>query len=348
MDNVIYYVTDSLWYNYREIKLVHAKKMMQKSLQSGRLKDRPGSLIYEGERGNTALRFVLSGFLLACLLSVAGFMGSVAINVVRAVEWIGPSAIPPGDNRPFIIWNSEDSGVKQPGASMDIDGMVMVGGEDEALAATENLIYGNIDETSRGNLLLFQNESADVFRIDSLGNFGAKGMSAFGSADTVISAGENLIYGNVDDISDGNLLLLQRESVDIFRIDYLGNMYLTGTVKSDRCFGTQFDSVTVGSYDGNDLGSYDNMNSACPADMHLCTPNEILRTVHCGGALPATGVAWVANGPPGFTSPAANDCSGWATDSSAAYGTFWQFNGAEGGAGFATGCNISMPIACCK
>ncbi|TAL20661.1 hypothetical protein EPN90_00305 [Patescibacteria group bacterium] len=114
----------------------------------------------------------------------------------------------------------------------------------------------------------------------------------------------------------------------------------------------KFDKLTPTSYNGA-VGNYKTVNDACVAasgaGAHICTPDEMLATVRCAPTLvPVSGNAWVANGPPGFTSPAANDCAGWTSGASTAYGTFWQFAGPAGGKTFATSCSITLPIACCK
>ncbi len=118
---------------------------------------------------------------------------------------------------------------------------------------------------------------------------------------------------------------------------------------ADDCTGGKFDHLTSASYDGNQ-GGYATVNGLCGAGMHICTPDEILKTVQCAAAsLPADGFyAWIANGAPGFTSPAANDCMGYTSNATNSYGDFWQFSGPTGGKGLATGCNAAYQIACCK
>lgn len=54
--------------------------------------------------------------------------------------------------------------------------------------------------------------------------------STFGSATLNVAAGQHLIFGNVDTASAGNLLLLQNESTDRFRVDAAGNLTLAGTI----------------------------------------------------------------------------------------------------------------------
>jgi len=123
---------------------------------------------------------------------------------------------------------------------------------------------------------------------------------------------------------------------------------------ADACTGGKFDHLTALTYDGAQT-SYDNVNTnICSGGQHVCTPDEILRSVYCTSSMPLPGTlvspisAWVANGPPGFTSPASNDCTGWTSKAATSYGAFWEFTGAGGGRGFATSCIIKLPFACCK
>lgn len=126
------------------------------------------------------------------------------------------------------------------------------------------------------------------------------------------------------------------------------------SIAIDECGGTsgKYDHASVSSYTGllsvGGKTGYEAANAACTAGYHICTPDELLRTVRCAPtSLPASGNYWLANGAPSFTSPAANDCAGWTSQDSAAYGSFWQFTGSNGGKGFSTSCNLSLKIACC-
>jgi hypothetical protein len=122
---------------------------------------------------------------------------------------------------------------------------------------------------------------------------------------------------------------------------------------ADECTGGKYFGLTAASYNGN-IGSYQAADAICDAafpDTHICTSDEILRSVFClpAGSLPAFGAyAWIANGAPGFTSPAANDCRGFTSSSATVYGDIWSFNGNAGGTGYATSCSASYKIACCK
>ncbi len=147
-------------------------------------------------------------------------------------------------------------------------GMVSAGSAALPVMGAQNLIYGNVDSTSTGALLLLQNESVDRFRVAANGDVTATSFSGvgtnltslnasnlasgtvpsarisgtyansltfsnrtnFGSATLNVAGGTHLIYGNVDTASAGNLLLLQNESVDRFRVDAAGNLILSGTI----------------------------------------------------------------------------------------------------------------------
>lgn len=92
-------------------------------------------------------------------------------NVVSAAVWQGPPAgIPPANNRPFVIWNSEDSGIQQTSASLNIDGMAVLGNATAVLAPAENLIYGNVAAAQPGNLLLLQANSVNMARVSGSGD----------------------------------------------------------------------------------------------------------------------------------------------------------------------------------
>ncbi|TAL20664.1 hypothetical protein EPN90_00320 [Patescibacteria group bacterium] len=127
-----------------------------------------------------------------------------------------------------------------------------------------------------------------------------------------------------------------------------------GSWRPLSCGVGKYDHLTASTYNGNLNGTaagYSALtgtnSTICGAGSHICTPDELLATTRCGGTLPASGNVWVANGPPGFTSPAANDCSGFTTAAAGSYGAYWEFS-ASGGRGFATTCDQGLKIACCK
>ncbi len=72
---------------------------------------------------------------------------------------------------PFVFLDSNVGiGAANPGVKLEVNGQAMFGSATEAVASGENLIYGNMDTNSDGNLLLLQKESSDLFTIDKDGN----------------------------------------------------------------------------------------------------------------------------------------------------------------------------------
>jgi hypothetical protein len=136
-------------------------------------------------------------------------------------------------------------------------------------------------------------------------------------------------------------------------IDASGLAQWRSAVFANECTGGKFDHLTGSNYNGNLNGGtigYAAANALCGVNMHVCTPDEIFRSIYCTpiNPLPGSGNAWLNMGPPGFTSPAANDCNGWTSNSGSNYGAFWQFGGTSGGKGFATSCSVSLKFACCN
>ncbi|MEY4722748.1 MAG: hypothetical protein RLZZ324_261 [Candidatus Parcubacteria bacterium] len=242
---------------------------------------------------------------------VLAFVGvGVAAALIRTVDaatFQGPTAAAPGGNIPVTIWNRGATAAQQTNAGIDIDGN---------------------------------------------GGASFKGFSV-GTAALVISGAQNLMYGNVDTTSTGNLLLLQNESADMFKVTARGD------VKAAGCFGATFVGVTPSSFHGSlgAVGSYygaDNKCSTAYAGSHVCKPEEILESISCsvaGDPIRTNGgiSAWLDGGPPGFTANA-NDCIGWTDNTAGAYGRVWQFNNVTGGSGTMTTCNAGggLKYACCR
>lgn len=120
--------------------------------------------------------------------------------------------------------------------------------------ATSGQYGGYLSLFSRAN----GSTMAERVRITSAGDVGigttsptAKleviGESIFGSATLNVASGHNLIYGNIDSASQGNLLLLQKESVDKFKVDKDGKVTVGGDEikKSDGDTVIQFSSGNV-------------------------------------------------------------------------------------------------------
>ena len=175
--------------------------------------------------------------------AVVGFFGfafavivisSALIGSVDAATYVGPSAVPPGGNVPTTIWNRGTSLAQQVNAAVDIDGNggafkgLAVGNAALAVALGQNLIYGNVDTASMGNLLLVQNESVDKFKVTASGDIVGTGVLFLGSAAYNVGAGTSQIQTNISAASAGNFLRFQNNSVNRLVIDSNGNVSVGG------------------------------------------------------------------------------------------------------------------------
>jgi hypothetical protein len=126
---------------------------------------------------------------------------------------------------------------------------------------------------------------------------------------------------------------------------------VTGTVRTDGCFGSTyagFSAVVANVALANGYKSADALCNTAVSGSHACSIDEILKSIKCGVALPASGSGWINGGPPGYTAWS-NDCNGWRSNSGTYYGRVWDFNNTSGGSGSMTTCNTPvLPIACCK
>lgn len=116
---------------------------------------------------------------------------------------------------------------------------------------------------------------------------------------------------------------------------------------SDGYFGVYVGS-TSSAYNGNQ-GGYATANAYCDADhsgSHICTALEMVNSYNnLPGSI--TGLAesvWVNNGPPGYISNVANDCSGWKSNGTTIFGYVWD--GIQD-ASLVTPCNLTRKFACC-
>jgi len=75
------------------------------------------------------------------------------------------------DAGPALLWTDNGSYISNIDGSFSVydNGQITAGSASLVLGATENLLYGNIDYASTGNLLLLQNESSDKFKVDKDG-----------------------------------------------------------------------------------------------------------------------------------------------------------------------------------
>lgn len=195
-----------------------------------------------------------------------------------------------------------------------------------------------------------------------------RGQSIFGNNSEVLSSNQNLIYGNIDATSLGNLLLLQNGTVNKFRVDKDGNVLSatlagsgdrcvqadsTGTLKAVSCTAVggglgQYRGVTAITFNGSQ-GGYTGANSKCNtafSGSHVCSSEEILYNIRLG-TVPTNGTeAWINNGAP-EVAQSANDCEGWTTASNGSVASIWQF-GANGGQALLKSCNYTKVFACCQ
>ncbi len=94
---------------------------------------------------------------------------------------------------------------------------------------------------------------------------------------------------------------------------------------------------------------YQAANEICRAefpDSHFCRTYDILVSIERDDISAWAGDAWIAEGPPGYTSNS-NDCSGWTSNSTGRLGAFWAFDSSGGGMGWLTNCAVVKPLACC-
>ena len=106
---------------------------------------------------------------------------------------------------------------------------------------------------------------------------------------------------------------------------------------------------TPNAYSGN-IGGYEKANGFCAVahpDSHICTSNEMVNTYnHNPTALDGiTAGYWVNGATPANLESFSNDCIGWSTDVSVAFGYVWDTNLRRG---FVTPCDQSRAFACCK
>ncbi len=109
--------------------------------------------------------------------------------------------------------------------------------------------------------------------------------------------------------------------------------------------------TTTGSIATTTYIGYQAANRICAFEYtgsHMCRTYEILVTIEQDSIADwNSDDAWIAEGPPGYTSNS-NDCNGWTDGSLTALGAFWVFDRDGGGAGWLVNCSNYKPIACCS
>lgn len=292
------------------------------------------------------------------------FVVAVGALPVLAQNWNpAPGAVPPGNNVPGPIWNASAAGFVGPQiASFYISGDGAIG--NSLIVSGPTQLQNTVSVLGDGQFV----HNLVVSGSTGLGNYapdpllaltlpqvyigdGTKGtiIGSYQLGQTTIPAGDILTDGTV---TAGGLRLATNAGVGkVLTSD--ANGVASWQTMASGCSSGVFHHVTAASFSGNIVSGgssgYAGANAACGQGTHMCTPDEVLHTVSCASAtLPSGQSTWIANGAPSFTSPAANDCAGWTSNSSSAYGSFWQFNGSSGGYGIATTCNLSLKIACCS
>ncbi len=110
--------------------------------------------------------------------------------------------------------------------------------------------------------------------------------------------------------------------------------------------------TTDGSIATGSLTGYAAANDICKAqypESFFCRTYDIIASINesnISGWGNDTSSAWIAEGPPGYTSDS-NDCSGWKSASTLFLGAYWKFNLSGGGAGWLINCGNNLPVACC-
>lgn len=90
-------------------------------------------------------------------------------------------------------------------------------------------VFGSAGDTDSVGIYGYAN-GANSYAGYFSGNVNTTGMTTLGSATLNLTASQNLLYGNIDTASAGNLLLLQTESVDKLKVDKNGNVNVGGNI----------------------------------------------------------------------------------------------------------------------
>jgi hypothetical protein len=119
--------------------------------------------------------------------------------------------------------------------------------------------------------------------------------------------------------------------------------------------GGVYKQATADPYNGLTVGGPTGAKAKCEAATgsaaaHMCTPEEMVRSLQLGVAPPAE-PGWIYTGSaayfvPGGTGKTADDCSGWTASTSSALGMTWVGGGPPT---FASpqACNLTFKILCC-
>ena len=135
--------------------------------------------------------------------------------------------------------------------------------------------------------------------------------------------------------------------------DGRGQWVATGSLGLDSSIYTKLIGTTTIEYDGgyatSSMVGYAAANAICAAEFvssFMCRTYDILVSIEKDDISQWSGSAWIAEGPPGYTSNS-NDCNGWTSSSTTMLGAFWALDSNGGGVGWLTNCSETKPIACC-
>lgn len=224
--------------------------------------------------------------------------------------------------------------------------------------------YVGIGTSSPSGLLTVGQNSGNQFIVNSAGEVvggywmaGVIGLAYGGTgATTATSARENL--GLADVYKFGINATGTNGEVWISDGDGRGQWVATSTLGIGGGGYAIFTGTTTATTDGSiassSLVGYAAANLMCDFEYpgsHFCHTYEMITSIDKGDITNwgnDTTSAWVAEGPPGYTTNA-NDCNGWTNNTSSdTYGAFWLFNSNGGGAAWLVNCSVSRPLTCCS
>lgn len=295
-------------------------------------------------------------------------MGLWTTNAVLAAAWVEPTQQPPGGNPPGFVWLQAEPSIPQVGGAningllQSLGGAVFGSGALDLGSGTggQNVIFGSA-KYSRMNagdaLVLVQTaddagNATDRLRVTKDGDVTASGIIT-GSKFCVgtscqLGVGVALQGATPGDVQTGNFNVNGKGIV--------GELLVSGNLVTNGCFGPVYVGVTPATNGG--VGGYTGAKERCSAAIsgsHLCTVEEVLRSIQCGAftrvGTPNNARFWLSGGPPGYLE-AANDCSGWTSGSEPGaenqFGRFWIYDTQTGGRGTLSSCSESYAYSCCK
>jgi hypothetical protein len=143
------------------------------------------------------------------------------------------------------------------------------------------------------------------------------------------------------------------------RIAALESFRATVTADGGYPVGATYCGVTASVVTGGGIGGYAAARSLCQtasgcnSTAHMCTGDELARSVALGHSptVVGSGGGWYASGSysPGGANPATDDCNGWLEGASNFWGACWVYNPGNNQNGpSACSCASSVPVICCE